>query len=233
MNLLLEALAPSDQVEIGAKLAPMRLERGTTLFPMGSRLERVYFIDEGMVSLMSEFSDGTTAEITAVGPEGFVNVGSLLDDDLAIARYVVQTEGASRFLAADDLNALVRARPAIRGLLHRYIQGFINELAQSAACNLLHRLEERLARWLLLVDERNGGRPIRMTHDQLASMLAVRRASISEQAGRLSSQGLISHGRGRIEIIDRAGLRGRACECHSIIQRHYRRLMPEVAIPPD
>lgn len=231
MNLLLKALPDKDRKAVEDVLEPVGLERGATIFNTGAPLDRIYFLDKGIVSLISEFSDGATAEITAVGPEGFVNVGSLLDDDHAIARYTVQAKGKARMGNSKEFRSIVDQRPIVRSLMLRYVQALVGELSQTVACNLLHSLDHRLARWLLLFHDRNGENGLDLTHEYLGQMLGVRRASISEQAAALQRDGAIAYSRGRIEITDRNRLKQHTCECHDLIQGRYRRLLPEIQLP--
>lgn len=131
---------------------------------------------------------------------------------------------------ATDMRDIVDQRPAVRSLMLRYVQALIGELSQTVACNLLHRLDHRLARWLLLMHDRTGDQTLDLTHEYLAQMLGVRRASISEHAALLQRDGAIGYRRGHIEIIDRHRLLDHTCECHGLIQERYRRLLPELYI---
>lgn len=228
MNLLLTALPPADRSAFERELAPVALEHGQTLFEMGSQIDRIYFIDSGIISLVGVLSDGTTAEITTVGREGFVNAGSLLDNDLAIARHVVQAPGQARTMSAKSVRRIVREFDAARSLFHRYIQVLIAQISQSVVCNNLHSAEERLARWLLMTHDRRDGDDLALTHGLLAEMLGVRRPTVSVLARTFQTAGLIRYRRGSITVVDRAGLEEASCECHAIVNRQFRRLIPDV-----
>lgn len=228
MNLILQAMAEEDRLLLENSMTSMDVPRGEILFETGSKIDRIYFIDSGVVSLVALFSDGTTSEITTIGKEGFVNVGSLLDDDLAIARHTMQVAGSVRCINSDMLRHYVSGSETLRGLLYRYAQTLIAQISQTVACNNLHNANQRLARWLLMTHDRVGGDELGLTQEFLAEMLGVRRPTVSELAQTLQEDGLIRYRRGRITILDRAGLEARCCECHSIIDAQFRRLLPEL-----
>lgn len=229
MNLILQAMAEEDRLLLENSMTSVEIPRGEILFETGSKIDRIHFIDSGVVSLVALFSDGTTSEITTVGREGFVNVGSLLDDDLAIARHTMQVAGSVRWINSDVLRHYVAGSETLRGLLHRYAQTLIAQISQTVACNNLHNANQRLARWLLMTHDRVEGDELGLTQEFLAEMLGVRRPTVSELAQVLQEDGLIRYSRGRITILDRAGLEARCCECHSIMDAHFRRLLPELA----
>jgi len=229
MNLILQAMAEEDRNVLEKSMTSMDIPRGEILFEAGSKIERIYFVDSGVVSLVSLFSNGTTSEITTIGREGFVNVGSLLDDDLAIARHTMQVAGSVRCINSDVLRHYVTGSETLRGLLYRYTQTLIAQISQTVACNNLHNARQRLARWLLMTHDRSEGDELGLTQEFLAEMLGVRRPTVSELARSLQNDGLISYRRGRITIRDRPGLESCCCECHSIIRMQYRRLLPELA----
>ena len=228
MNLLLEALPQAERKTIEDNLESAPLERGDVLFEVDSKIDRIYFVDSGVISLVSVMSDGTTAEITTVGREGLVNIGSLLDDDLAIARHTVQVPGTARWLRSDTFRSIVKECPPVRRMSYRYAQAMISQISQSVACNNLHGVEERLARWLLMTHDRSDGDELHLTQEFVAEMLGVRRPTVTLVARTFQTAGLIRYRRGRIEILDRTGLEEAACECHAIMARHYKRLLPQV-----
>lgn len=229
MNLILKAMAEEDRRLLEKSMTSMVIPRGEILFETGSKIDRIYFIDSGVVSLVSLFSDGATSEITTVGREGFVNVGSLLDDDVAVARHTMQIAGDVRWINSDVLRHYIAGSETLRGLLHRYAQTLIAQISQTVACNNLHNANQRLARWLLMTHDRTDGDELGLTQEFLAEMLGVRRPTVSELAQSFQADGLIRYSRGRIIVLDRPGLEARCCECHSIIDRQFRRLLPELA----
>lgn len=231
MNFLLRSLPQADHALLERHLEPMILERGDVLIDAGQKMDRVHFVESGIVSLVSVFSDGTTAEITTVGREGFVGVGSLLDDDLAIARQIVQVPGQARVMRADVLRDICSEHRRIRRLMSRYAQALIAQISQSVACNGIHSVEERMARWLLMTHDRSDGDELLLTQEFLAEMLAVRRPTVTLIARTFQTAGLIRYRRGRVTILDRYGLEEASCECHRIISAHFQRLLPD-AVPP-
>lgn len=232
LNYLLRSLSDNNRALIERHLEPVALERGVVLIDSGQAMDRVYFPESGIVSLVSVFSDGTTAEITTIGREGFVGVGSLLDDDLAIARQIVQVPGHARVMPAELLREVCEQSRSLRRLMGRYAQALIAQISQSVACNGIHGVEERMARWLLMTHDRSDGDELLLTQEFLALMLGVRRPTVTVVARTFQSAGLIRYRRGRITIVDRPGLEEASCECHSIISRHFQRLLSD-AVPPS
>ncbi|MBL28714.1 MAG: Crp/Fnr family transcriptional regulator [Rhodospirillaceae bacterium] len=228
MNQILDVLSEQDRRLLDPHLTAVDLEHKVTLFESGTRMDRIYFVDSGVVSLVGLLADGATAEITTVGREGFVNVGSLLDDDLAIARHTVQVPGTARYLSAEVVRDAADRSPAMRGLLYRYVQALIAQISQSVVCNGVHGIEERMARWLLMTHDRSDGDELLLTQEFLAEMLGVRRPTVTLVARTFQTAGLIRYRRGRITIVDRPGLEEAACECHGLIGEHFRRLIPEL-----
>ncbi len=231
MNLILDAIPKSELQQLAPHLKPVELAVGDVLFDEGSEIDRFFFIDDGVVSLLGVMENGTTAEITVVGKEGFVNVGSLLDDDMAIARHVVQTAVRARTISARVLRDLLEKLPKLNSAAYRYIQALIGQISQSVACNTVHVVHRRMARWLLMMHDRTTGDEIHIGQDLIAGMLGVRRATVSVTARSLQDAGLISYSRGRVRIEDRAGLEKASCECYRVINGLYRRLLPEVGDP--
>jgi len=231
LNKLLDALPREERARIEPALQPVELDAHAILFDVGTMIDRLYFVDAGIVSVVAVFEDGKTAEVTAVGREGFVNVGSLLDDDLAIARYVMQIPGRARIMGAETARRLAAELPGFGGLMRRYTQAFIAHLSQSVACNSVHSVRQRMARWLLLVQDRTDGNELALTQEYLAEMLGVRRPSVNQLATDFRDEGLIDYVRGRVRVLDRVGLERVSCRCHAIVEGQYRRLLPELYDP--
>jgi CRP-like cAMP-binding protein len=176
-----------------------------------------------MVALTAE---GQSIEIGMIGSEGMFCVGTLLGDDAPAQRAMVQLAGDGLRIGAAALRREVEAHAPLRALLMRYTQATLSTIAQTAACNRLHLLEQRCARWLLSANDRACGDRFAMTHEFLAMMLGVRRPGVSVALQTLQSSALIAYSHGTMNVLDRVGLEHASCECYSAIQREFARLLP-------
>ena len=201
--------------------APLR----ETLFEINEPFERVLFPLTGMGSLVTELKDGTTLEAQTVGREGFMGLPLFHGIPVARCKGICQVEGEFYQLAPNDFVSLVKIAPELRLMLHRYAQ-FSNEVvAQSAACNSMHLIEQRCARWLLLTADAVGRKDFSLTQEFLSQMLAVRRPGVTVAIGTLERQGLIEHRYGKVSISDAGGLKKVSCECYQTISDKARELL--------
>lgn len=197
-----------------------------TLFDGGARLEHVYFPHSGVVCLMASLRDGV-AETAAIGPEGFVGFEAVLGGETAANRALVQVPGIASKISVAALRSAIHGCPAIRELLLRYVRFFIMQALQSVACNGLHAVEERCAKWLLMAHDRAGYTDtFNLTQEFLAEVLGVHRPSVTIVARTLQNAGLIRYARGVITITDRRGLEEAACECYEVISRALNETLP-------
>ncbi len=188
-----------------------------TLFEINEPFERVLFPLTGMGSLVTVLKDGTTLEAQTVGREGFMGLPLFHGIPVARCKGICQVEGEFFQLAPKDFVSLLRVAPELSLMLHRYAQ-FSNEVvAQSAACNSMHLIEQRCARWLLLTADAVGRKDFSLTQEFLSQMLAVRRPGVTVAIGTLERQGLIEHRYGKVSISDAEGLKKVACECYQTI----------------
>lgn len=198
---------------------------GEVLYESGATLSHVYFPTTAIVSLLYVMEDGASAEIAVVGNEGIVGISLFMGGGSTPSRAVVQSAGLGFRLKArvlkDEFN---RAGPVLR-LLLRYTQALITQMAQTAVCNRHHSLDQQLCRWLLLSLDRLQGDELVMTQELIANMLGVRREGVTESALKLQTAGLIRYARGRITVLDRAGLELRTCECYAVVKKEYDRLL--------
>jgi CRP-like cAMP-binding protein len=171
--------------------------------------------------------EGRAVEFATVGNEGFVGVAPLLGVESMPTRCLSQIPGAASRMEAGAFRAAQDANPAFRALLLRYTLALLNQIAQTAACNRAHPIEERCARWLLMTHDRvNGDKHFPLTQEFLAQMLGVRRASVSVAQAILHRAGLIRYTRGTISVLDRAGLEAASCPCYGVIRAEHERLLP-------
>jgi CRP-like cAMP-binding protein len=223
-NLILSALDASDWNRVCPHLEPCLLEWHAALQEPSEPIEFGCFPNSGVISLVVALRDGATAEVGIVGREGFI--GASLTGGLKRSphRSLVQMPGDGYRIRANVLRDLLRAMPRLRILLTRYalVQGM--QLAQTAACNRLHGLEQRMARWLLMSHDRADSMILTMTHERLAGLLGSDRPSISDVASMFQDKGMISYRRGIVNILNRRKLEIASCECYEVIQQYYNQL---------
>ncbi len=225
-NHLLDALPRSDYERLAPhfELIPMRL--GDVLYEPGIRMRHVYFPTTSIVSLLYVMEDGASAEIAIVGNEGILGISLFMGGETTPSRAVVQGGGFGFRLKAQLLkDEFARAGPMLR-LLLRYTQALITQMSQTAVCNRHHSVDQQLCRWLLLSLDRLASNELAMTQELIANMLGVRREGVTEAAGKLQDAGLIRYRRGKITVLDRAGLESRSCECYQVVKREFDRLLP-------
>jgi CRP-like cAMP-binding protein len=226
-NFLLAALPDPEWQRWQPLLEKVEMPLGQVLYEPGTTLAHVYFPTTSIVSLLYVMENGASAEIAVVGNEGLVGVSLFMGGESTPSRAVVQSAGHGLRLKAQLMkNEFNRAGPVLH-LLLRYTQALITQMAQTAACNRHHTLDQQLCRWLLLSLDRLGTNELAMTQELIANMLGVRREGVTEAALKLQEAGLISYTRGRITVLDRPGLEKRTCECYAVVKREYDRLLPE------
>jgi CRP-like cAMP-binding protein len=203
----------------------MRL--GDVLYESGSELRHVYFPTTAIVSLLYVMLDGASAEIAVVGNEGIIGVALFMGGETMPNRAVVQSAGHAYRLKGQLLKQEFNRSGELQHLLLRYTQALLTQMAQTAVCNRHHSLDQQLCRWLLLSLDRLPSNELVMTQELIANMLGVRREGVTEAAGNLQKAGLIAYRRGRITVLDRAGLEARACECYAVVKKEFDRLLPE------
>jgi len=223
-NRLIGDLPPADLARWRPSLEKVELSLGQVLYEPGSVLSHVYFPTTAIVSMLYVMEDGDSAEIAVVGNEGLVGISIFMGGESTPSRAVVQSAGLGLRMAATTLkNEFSRSGLVLR-LLLRFTQALISQMAQTAVCNRHHTLDQQLCRWLLLSLDRLQGDELVMTQELIANMLGVRREGVTEGALKLQKAGLIRYSRGRILVLDRAGLEQRSCECYAVVKREYDRL---------
>ncbi len=213
-NRLLAALPPAELERYFSGLQPVSLSLKEVLHEQGAPLAHVHFVEEGVVSVLTRMADGTAIEVGMIGFEGIVGTSVLLGAAVANHLALVQVPGSALRMNAAECKAAFDQSAAVRTVMMRFIDALWDLSAQTAACNRLHTIEQRCARWLLMAHDRLQHDIMPMTHEFLASMLGVRRAGVTETAGELQRSGLIRYHHGRLTIVDREGLEATACECY-------------------
>jgi len=185
----------------------------------------IYFPTDGVVSVLCVMEDGQQAEVSAIGREGLVGSALTLGVDRTPARAIVQVQGAAIRMEAHKFTEAVAHDPVLSALLDRYIQSLLVHSSQTIACNQLHTIEQRCARWLLQVSDCMNSDQFTLTQEFMSQMLMVRRASVSAVASNMQESGLITYSRGKIRVLDRARLEAASCECYAAVELEYNRLL--------
>ncbi|MES2424471.1 MAG: Crp/Fnr family transcriptional regulator [Pseudomonadota bacterium] len=225
-NQLLAALPPASLKRWLPHLEPVDLPLGQVLYESGGTLTHVYFPTTAIVSLLYVMENGASAEIAVVGHEGIVGISLFMGGGSTPSRAVVQSAGKGFRLNAQTMKDEFNSCDPVLHLLLRYTQALITQMAQTAVCNRHHALDQQLCRWLLLSLDRLEGNELVMTQELIANMLGVRREGVTEGALKLQKAGMIRYVRGRITVLDRAGLEERTCECYAVVKKEYDRLLP-------
>jgi CRP-like cAMP-binding protein len=227
-NRLLDVLSPESIEPLRPHIEPVEL----VLFEPLPPIEHVYFPNAGLISVVATMQNGASVEIGMIGREGMYSVSAILSDDTPSQSATVQLPGRALRLKTRLLRQQMQADGALQTLLLRYTQATMSTVAQSAACNRLHLLVQRCARWLLASHDRAGADKFPMTHEFLAMMLGVHRPGVTIAARALQESALITYHHGTMTVLDRQGLEAAACECYRVIQAEFDRLLGPVAAQP-
>ena len=224
-NRLLASLTDETHDQIRPYLLPEVLDYKSPLCEANEPIEFVHFIETGVVSLVNTMLNGDTAEVGTIGNEGFVGIPILLGDKQAPTGAYMQVGGAGLKMKVNRFREAIQRNPLMLKALLHYAHTFFNQIAQTAACNTFHLLEQRCCRWLLMMQDRMPTSDLPLTQEFLAMMLGVRRAGVTDAANALKRAGLIKYTRGHVTILDRAGLEKRSCECYGVTKREFDQLI--------
>jgi CRP-like cAMP-binding protein len=224
-NRILNALTRAEYGHLTPHLEHVTLRLGDTLYRPEQTITHVYFINQGTVSVVSTFADGGMVEVGMVGNEGMFGVCVFLGSVSTPLLAQVQMPGDAFRMRADVLRSEFAKGGVLQDLLLRYTQAFIMQISMTAACNRAHPLDRRLAKWLLMCQDRAHSSDMELTQELIATMLGSRRAGVTEAAIRLKGAGVIDYRRGRVAVLDRAGLEALACECYPLASKEFTRLM--------
>jgi CRP-like cAMP-binding protein len=227
-NQLLSALGNEEFKRLAVNLESVEMPLGQVIHEPGEQLKYVYFPITSIISLLYVLESGASAEIAVVGNEGILGISLFMGGETTTSRAVVQSAGVGYRLKSKFLKEEFGLNEQVMKLLLRYTQTLITQMAQTAVCNRHHSLDQQLCRWLLLSLDRLESNELVMTQELIASMLGVRRESITEAAGKLQRLGVIQYQRGRITVLNRASLENLCCECYQVVKNEFDRLMPQV-----
>jgi len=227
-NYLLAALSAVDLAHLIAHLELVALPLGKMLYEPDEQLQHAYFPTTAIVSLHYVMASGAASETAGVGNEGVVGTSLFLGGATTPSSAVVQTAGHAYRMDRRLLMQEFNRAGLMQRLLLRYTQALLTQMAQTAACNRHHTVEQQLCRWLLLTLDRLPSNELTMTQELIANMLGVRREGITEAAGKLQRTGFISYRRGHITVLDRLGLEKNTCECYAVVKKELGRLLLDV-----
>jgi CRP-like cAMP-binding protein len=226
-NRLLAALPDEDYELLRAGLEPVSLSLGEILFEPPDRIRSVYFPTSCIISFLAELPNGDSVEVGLTGYEGVAGVDVLLEVDTASKVATVQAAGDAFKIATPLLKEAFNRSGKLRQYLLQYTHALMSQISASVLCNVRHRIDGRLARWLLMYADRLETDEFLLTHEFMANMLGIRRASVSEVAKQLQDEGLINYHRGQFRILNRQGLEERACQCYPVIKEEFDALYRE------
>jgi len=232
-NHLLAALPTVEFERLAAHLEMVPMPLGEILYEPGGQMRHAYFPTTAIVSLHYVMETGASAETAGVGNEGVVGISLFMGGDTTPSSAVVQTAGHAYRLESRLLKDEFNRGGLMQSLLLRYTQALITQMTQTAACNRHHSIEQQLCRWLLLTLDRVSSHELIMTQELVASMLGVRREGITQAAGKLQLDGIVSYRRGHISVLERSGLEARACECYAAVKTELNRLLSDVRYRQD
>lgn len=232
-NSLLATLAEHEYVRLMPHLELVAQPLGQVLHESGVRMPCVYFPTTSIVSKLYVMENGASAEIAVVGNEGMLGVSLFMGGETTTNRAVVQSAGHSYRLKAKLLKDEFALGGPLQQRLLCYSQALLTQIAQTAVCNRHHSLDQQFCRWLLMSFDRLPSNELVMTQELIANMLGVRREGVTEAAGNVQKAGLIRYNRGRIHLLDRAGLEARTCECYAVVKKEFDRLLPQMPTLQD
>jgi CRP-like cAMP-binding protein len=224
-NRLLSSLSRDLQIRLLPRMEKVSLSVRQVLFEAEGPIAEVYFPLSGVMSLVITLRGGETVEIATVGNEGMVGTPVFLGAARSPMRAFCQVAGQALRMRAESFQHSVSEHRELAEVVRSHAHGLFNQIAQTTACNHVHTVQQRLCRWLLMTHDRVGADEFHLTQEFLAQMLGVRRPSVTVAAGLLQKAGLVRYQRGRIRIVDRAGLEARSCECYETVRQDIDRLL--------
>jgi CRP-like cAMP-binding protein len=221
-NEILLSLSPDQRSQVLSKLEMVRLKLHQVIHEPGETIKSGYFVNSGLISVLAVQPDGKSVEVGLIGREGFVGLPLLVGYRTSPTRTVTQADATAYRCDEDALRGFVREFSGLGQQINRFGQKLAMQSTQIAACNRLHDVEERLARWILMSQDRILSDTLPLTQEFLAQMLGTRRSSVTVAAGILQKAGLISYTRGNVTILNRQKLEDAACDCYGIVQRQLK-----------
>ena len=231
-NSILRALSRVESNQVFTSIEFVRLRLHQVLHEVGETIRSIYFLNDGLASVLTVQPDGKSVEVGLIGKEGFVGLPIIFGFRTSGLRVVTQGDGTAYRIEADTLRKLLPQCPGLAQQLQRFSLILGMQATQLAACNRLHNVEERLARWLLMSHDRIGSKTLPLTQEFLGQMLGVRRASVSVAAGVLQQAGLITYTRGSVTIMNRTKMEQTSCDCYAMIEQQRKKWQTEAVQKP-
>ena len=229
-NRLLLALPPGHLKRLMPELEHIECQRGQVLTDADSSLDHVFFPDSGVVSVVAVYEDGNIIEMATIGREGCTGVQAVFGAKSSSVRLLVQIPGTAAKMPRAAFIRAMKSVPSFRSLMYAYVQAFLEQVLVSVACNGVHSLNQRLARWLLMMRDRSDDDALPITQSLLAEMLGVQRPSVTNSARELERAGLIARGLRQVTILDRRGLTRTSCECYQLVRARVAFHLPKTYI---
>ena len=225
-NRLIASLPAEEREALLSRITPVDLSFGQIIYEPFERITEVYFPLDALISLLSVTAAGSTIETGMVGNEGLMGAVALLGKETTPYRALVQDAGVALKVGLVEMESLCARHPALRSLIFRYLHGLMTQLSQSAVCNRFHTTDQRLARWLLISQDRVQSEVFSWTQEFLAYMLGSDRVSVTHAVRALKKAGIIGHSRGQVTILDRGKLEQGACECYKFVKNEFDEFLP-------
>ena len=222
-NRILASLPPEDAERLRPHLEHVPLRLGEVLIERLEPIDHVYFIEAGISSDTAVTDEGEEMEVGIIGPEGLVGIAAVLDMDSTSNRSFMQAPGMAQRIRVEELRQAMDESPTLRRVLHRFVHAFLAQTSQTAGCNGRHTLDQRLARWLLMAQDRLGD-DLPLTHEFLSIMLGVRRSGVTIALGALAQAGIIEQKRSHVHILDRTKLEAASCLCYRVTKAEFDRV---------
>jgi CRP-like cAMP-binding protein len=226
-NRLLLALPSRDLKRLMPEVEDVRCHREQILIEADSSLDHVFFPDNGVVSVVAVYPNGSISEMATIGREGCTGVQAVFGVKTSSARFLVQIPGSATRMSRATFTRAMRSMPSFQRLASAYVQAFLEQVMVSVACNGAHNLKQRLARWLLMMRDRSDNDILQISQHLLAEMLGVQRPTITNAARDLEDAGLIERGRQQVTIVNRQGLMSASCECYQLVRSRIAHHLPK------
>ena len=197
------------------------------LLDADSALDEIFFPDSGVISVVAVYEEGSIIEMATIGREGCTGFQATFGDEESSTRFLVQIPGSAARMSRGAFLRAMKAMPAFRNLMYAYVEAFMEQVLVSAACNGTHSLKQRLARWLLMMDDRTDDNVMRITQTLLADMLGVQRPTITNAVREFEKAGLVAPGQRQIVVLDREGLLKASCECYQLVRKRIAFRLPK------
>lgn len=224
-NLLLSALSDAEYQRLAPHLEQTLLKLKDIVAERGKRPVYVYFPISAVVSVLAHMVDGAAVEVGTIGREGFLGIEVLAGGEVWTETTICQIEGDCVRMSADNFREMTAGDTPLRRITQRFMLAYLSLVSQTAACNRLHTIEARFARWVLMTHDRVDGDTFRLTQEFLATMLGSQRPSVSLVASAFQQAGLIKYNRGQLTVLDRSGLEDMSCECYAVVAEQFRNML--------